>query len=246
MMAGMSDVHSLEASRPDEAARHLLVVDDDKRLRDLLRSFLKDHGYVVTAAASAAEARELLGLFHADLIVLDVMMKGESGLEFLAWLRGARIDVPVLMLTARGEALDRIAGFEAGADDYLPKPFEPRELLLRLAAILRRQKPERPERTLRLGPWRFDVELGELSDGDKTVRLSSVEAGLLRTLALKPNQIVSREDLVAGQPLATNARTVDVQVTRLRRKIESDPKNPRTLLTVRGEGYMLRTEAQGA
>lgn len=231
-----------EVNRPSDTALHLLVVDDDRRLRELLRSFLSENGYVVSTAATAAEARAFLAVFEVDLLVLDVMMPGETGLAFLASLRQSGNDTPVLMLTARGEADDRISGFEAGADDYLPKPFEPRELLLRIAAILRRQKPERPERTLRLGRWRYDPELGELSDGQNTMRLSAVEAGLMRTLAAKPATIISREDLVAQQPLASNARTVDVQVTRLRRKIEQDPKNPRYLLTVRGEGYMLRPD----
>ncbi len=221
---------------------HLLVVDDDKRLRTLLGDFLREHGFTVSTAVDAADAQEKLALFRVDLIVLDVMMKGETGLQFLARRRAEGDVTPVLMLTARGDSDDRIKGLEAGADDYLPKPFEPRELLLRINAILRRQPKPAALTEVRLGRWRFDPERDELVDGTETVRLSSVEAGLLRALASQPGVIVSREALVAGQPLASNERTIDVQVTRLRRKIEVDPKNPRYLITMRGEGYVLRPD----
>jgi two-component system, OmpR family, phosphate regulon response regulator OmpR len=226
----------------DFAAPHLLVVDDDKRLRTLLQDFLQENGYLVSTATDAADAREKLTLLTVELIVLDVMMKGETGLQFLEALRKKGDTTPVLMLTARGESEDRIKGLEVGADDYLAKPFEPRELLLRIGAVLRRQpKPSTPS-DIRLGRWRFDPTREELIDGETVVRLSSVEAGLLRALAQQPGSIVSREELVARQPLASNERTIDVQVTRLRRKIETDPKNPRYLMTVRGEGYVLRPD----
>lgn len=223
-------------------APHLLVVDDDKRLRELLKAYLLDNGYIVTTATDAADARGKLDLFTVDLIVLDVMMKGESGLTFLEKLRKSGAAIPVLMLTARGESEDRIAGLEAGADDYLPKPFEPRELVLRISSILKRQPKPTAQVEVRLGRWTFLPERDELVNGEEIVRLSAVESSLLKALAEQPGQIVSREALVAKQPLATNERTVDVQVTRLRRKIEADPKQPRYLMTVRGEGYVLRPD----
>ncbi len=221
---------------------HLLVVDDDKRLRDLLKAYLLDNGYIVTTATDAADARAKLELFSVDLIVLDVMMKGETGLTFLEAQRQQGVTTPVLMLTARGESEDRIAGFEAGADDYLPKPFEPRELVLRISSILKRQPKPTVQVEVRLGRWTFLPERDELTDGREVTRLSTVESSLLKALAEQPGQIVSRETLVAKQPLATNERTIDVQVTRLRRKIEIDPKQPRYLITVRGEGYVLRPD----
>jgi two-component system phosphate regulon response regulator OmpR len=230
------------AASSDFTAPHLLVVDDDKRLRALLHDFLRENGFIVSTALDASDAEAKLGLLSVDLIVLDVMMKGETGLQFLDRRRRAGDLTPVLMLTARGESDDRIKGLEAGADDYLPKPFEPRELLLRIHAILRRRPKTTVQTALRFGRWSFDPTREELVSGDETVRLSSVEAGLLRALAEQPGSIVKREDLVARQPLASNERTIDVQVTRLRRKIETDPKNPRYLITVRGEGYVLRPD----
>lgn len=223
-------------------APHLLVVDDDKRLRELIKAYLLDHGFIVTTATDAADARAKMELFIFDLIVLDVMMKGETGLTFLQKMRAAGSSLPVLMLTARGESDDRIAGLEAGADDYLPKPFEPRELVLRISSILKRQPKPTAQMEVRLGRWKFLPDRDELVSGDEIVRLSSVESSLLRALSEQPGQIVSREMLVAKQPLATNERTIDVQVTRLRRKIEIDPKQPRYLITVRGEGYVLRPD----
>ena len=223
---------------------HLLVVDDDRRLRGLLRAYLEDNGFLVTTAADAAEARQYLELFCFDMIVLDVMMQGESGLEFLASLRETGSLLPVLMLTALGESGDRISGLEAGADDYLPKPFEPKELVLRVNAILRRRSTQEAAtlQPVQLGIWRFDPSRDELVSEKETIRLSSVEAGLLRAFCEKPGVVISRDDLVQRQPLAGNARTVDVQVTRLRRKIEADPRQPRYLVTIRGEGYVLRPD----
>lgn len=223
-------------------APHLLVVDDDKRLRELLKAYLLDNGFLVTTATDAADARGKLELFSVDAIILDVMMKGETGLQFLASLRAEGSATPVLMLTARGEANDRIVGLEAGADDYLPKPFEPKELVLRIGSLLRRRPKPVTQMELKLGRWTYRPSRDELVDGAEIVRLSSVEAGLLKALAQRAGTIVSRDELVDKQSLASNARTIDVQVTRLRRKIEDDPKQPRTLITIRGEGYMLRPE----
>jgi two-component system, OmpR family, phosphate regulon response regulator OmpR len=228
------------------AMPHILVVDDDARLRDLLRRFLTEHGLVVTAAASAAEARALLPVLAFDLLILDVMMPGETGLTLTQALRqpehAARL-LPILLLTARGEAMDRIKGLEAGADDYLPKPFEPRELLLRINAILRRTaKPSETRAAapdIRLGQWRFDSARDALVSGARHVRLTEMEAGLLRILAAEPGVAISREQLAERSKGAVNDRTIDVQITRLRRKIEPDAKMPRYLITVRGAGYML-------
>lgn len=222
---------------------HLLVVDDDQRLRALLARYLGEQGHIVSTAASAAEARARMRSLAFDLLVLDVMLPGESGLDFARALRAENSGQPILMLTARGEADERIAGLEAGADDYLPKPFEPRELLLRIAAILRRAAPP-PEvaQPVRLGRWRFDPDRPELSAGDENVRLTDVEASLLRVLAETPGGIVSRDDLAERSSVPVNARSIDVQVNRLRRKIEADPRAPRYLQTVRGAGYVLRPD----
>jgi two-component system phosphate regulon response regulator OmpR len=221
---------------------HVLVVDDDSRLRDLLRRYLTDNGFLVTTAPDAGAARAQLRLFQFDLLVLDVMMPGESGLQLAGSIRTTG-QVPILMLTARGETEDRIAGLEAGVDDYVPKPFEPRELLLRATAILRRApKPVEAAQAVQLGRWRFHPDRAELESADSTVRLTEVEASLLKVLAQAPHAIVSREDLAERSALPVNARSVDVQVTRLRRKIEDDPKLPRYLQTVRGSGYVLRPD----
>ena len=228
---------------------HLMIVDDDERIRELLKRYLIKQGFMVTAARDAAQARRLLSGLAFDLIVLDVMMPGEDGVALTQWLRGATA-TPVILLTARGEARDRIVGFEAGADDYIPKPFEPRELVLRINAILRRTP--RPESTaaaqpvLMLGRLRYELETGELRDGPDPVRLTQTESALMRILAARPGQVVSREALVdqLGRDRGLGAevaqeRAIDVQITRLRRKLESDPRQPRYLQTVRGEGYML-------
>jgi len=228
-----------------ETDLHLLIVDDDARIRELLRKFLMRQGFWVTTARDAAHARKLLEGLEFDLIVLDVMMPGEDGVTFTRALRRA-IATPILLLTARGETSDRITGFEAGADDYLPKPFEPKELLLRINAILRRVPAAKGgaevPMVLHLGPIRYDVGRGELWQGEERVRLTATEAQLMRIFSACPGEAVSRTRLVeqlgrdGGQ---AQERAVDVQITRLRRKIESDPKQPRYLQTVRGEGYML-------
>ena len=223
---------------------HILVVDDDQRLRELLRKYLSENGYIVLTAEHAADARAKLASLGFDLIILDLMMPGESGLEFAADYR-KRSDVPILMLTAMGETEDRIRGLEAGADDYLTKPFEPRELLLRVTAILKRA-PRSDEaigasREISMGRASFDMERGTLSIDGKPQRLTSQEVQLLKVLAERPGEAISREDLMerTGSAQSGGGRAVDVQVTRLRRKIEPDPKLPRYLQTVRGKGYVL-------
>ncbi|MCJ8140760.1 response regulator [Falsirhodobacter halotolerans] len=226
-------------------APHLLVVDDDERIRGLLQKFLVRNGFLVTTARDAAQARRLLAGLEFDMLVLDVMMPGEDGVSLTRALRADRT-MPILLLTARGETQARIDGLEAGADDYLAKPFEPKELLLRINAVLRRVPSLRPEagpKMLHLGEVRYDLDRGELWRGQQPVRLTSTEAALMRIFAASPNEPVTRERLVgdlAGEEGAeTQERAVDVQITRLRRKIETDPRQPRYLQTVRGSGYML-------
>ena len=232
-----------EAARavPDEAP-HVLVVDDDRRLRELLARFLAEHGYRVSTAASAAEARAKSGGFVFDALVLDVMMPGENGFDYARSLR-ARSDVPILMMTARGDPADRVTGLETGADDYLPKPFEPRELLLRLGNVLRRapvarsEEPAAPE-AVRFGPFLFRLDRGELRRGEEFIRITEREREILTILSARGGANVPREEL-AGGGNGTGERTIDVQITRLRRKIEADPANPAWLQTVRGVGYRL-------
>ncbi|MDO8608468.1 MAG: response regulator [Phaeospirillum sp.] len=223
---------------------HILVVDDDRRLRELLRKYLSDNGYLVAVAADAAEARQRMAGLDFDLIVLDVMMPGEDGMQLTRSLRAEGNRVPILLLTARGEVDDRIRGLEAGADDYLSKPFEPRELLLRLGSILRRAPRDEPEpsRELRLGDFIWDMARSELRRGDQPVHLTQAERDLLTVLAEAAGQGVERDELAVRTGNSANPRTVDVQVTRLRKKIEDDPRLPRYLQTVRGMGYMLRPD----
>ncbi|HYC06001.1 MAG TPA: response regulator [Azospirillaceae bacterium] len=221
---------------------HILVVDDDTRLREALRRYLAQSGFMVSTAGNASEARARLEALSFDLLVLDVMMPGESGLELTRSLR-AQGRVPILLLTARGQPDDRIAGLEAGADDYLAKPFEPRELVLRINSILRRvPRPQALAAEVRLGRWLFDPQREELRDGETLVRLTTAESALLKVLAAEPGIVLTREELVQRAKVDGNARTIDVQVTRLRRKIEEDPRMPRYLHTVRGEGYVLRPD----
>ena len=226
-------------SHTDPNNPHLLVVDDDSRLRDLLQRYLSANGFRVTTAADAAEARKLMNSFAFDAMVLDVMMPGESGLQ-LAQSLGPQFDVPVLMLTALGQTADRIAGLESGADDYLAKPFEPRELALRLNALMRRARGPRmpPHREVRLGACVFDPERGELRRNGKPVKLTSGEVQLLKLFAANAGRSFSRAALKTRLSVALE-RSVDVQVNRLRRKIEEDPKLPLYLQTVRGVGYVL-------
>ena len=225
---------------PPDDAPHILVVDDDRRLRALLSSFLRKHGYRVTVAASAAEARAYLASLAFEMIVLDVMMPGESGLDLAASLRQTST-IPILMLTARSEAVDRVRGLEAGVDDYLGKPYEPKELLLRIASILRRTRAPPPPvdyACLKFGPFVFFIERGELRSGDEIIRLTEREREILRLLGSSSGASVSREALSAPGASAQE-RTIDVQINRLRRKIERDPTNPLYLQTVRGTGYKL-------
>lgn len=225
---------------------HLLIVDDDERLRALLGTFLSRNGFLVTKARDAAHARRVLSGLQFDLIVMDVMMPGEDGIALCADLR-QRMDVPILLLTARGDTSDRIAGLEAGADDYLVKPFDPKELLLRVNAILRR-RPSAPAPAdvpaLQMGARRYDTGRGELWHGEELVRLTTTESQLMRLFAAHVGTPLSRARLLeemSGDG-AQQERAVDVQVTRLRRKIEDDPKQPRYLQTVRGEGYALTVD----
>lgn len=220
-----------------EIEPHILVVDDDTRLRELLRKYLMENGFRVTTAYDAANARANLAGLDFDLLVLDVMMPGENGLELT---RAIRRDsrVPILLLTAMGEPDDRIKGFERGADDYLVKPFEPRELVLRIQTILRRTETT-VWAEVRLGSRRFDVPRKQLLEGDRPVHLTTIEGSLLRSLARHAGETMSRDALIRDSRIVGHARAVDAQIARLRRKIEPDPRAPRYLQTVRGEGYIL-------
>ena len=226
-----------------EGERHLLVVDDDARLRELLRRYLTGEGFRVTTAIDAAEARAKLASFAFDLLIVDLMMPGEDGLSLTASLRGTS-RIPILMLTAMAEPKNRIAGLERGADDYVVKPFEPRELVLRIRNILQRvpREAEAEAAELRFGPFVLDVLRAELLRDAAPVRLTEAELALLMTLAKTPGEAVTREVLSQEARIEGAVRSVDVQMTRLRRKIESDPKFPRFLQTVRGTGYLLKTD----
>lgn len=217
---------------------HILVVDDDDRLRSLLSKYLSEQGFMVTAAASAAEARRKLSAFIFDLLILDVMMPGETGFELLASLNNN--DTPVLMLSAMGEVEDRINGLELGADDYLNKPFEPKELVLRISAILRRvAAQEEKTQILQFGVFRFDLANLQLKKGDEVVYLTSNEALMLKLLAQQAGTPISREDLSKLMPGSSNERSIDVQMVRLRKKIEENDSKPLYIQTVRGAGYVL-------
>jgi two-component system phosphate regulon response regulator OmpR len=226
-------------AKPADDAPHLLVVDDDRRIRALLSRFLLAEGYRVSTAETAHEARAKLEGLKFDLLILDVMMPGENGFDLTRAIRASSA-VPILMLTARDEKESRIMGLEIGADDYLAKPFEPRELSLRVANILKRARPPRamPAESVRFGPFVFHMSRGELRRGEQAVRLTDREREMLRVLATNVGETVPRQAL-AGNGEAVGERTVDVQVNRLRRKIESDPANPLIVQTVRGVGYRL-------
>lgn len=218
--------------------QHILVVDDDTRIRDLLAQYLVEHDFFVTSAKDAEDARVKLAEYDFDLLIMDIMMPGEQGTELTASLRRHN-DVPILMLTAMGDVEDRIAGLECGANDYLPKPFEPRELLLRIKNLLGRSKnKEKSGKILRFGNFTFDVKTGSLKGKDENIPVTSNEISLLKILSSNPGKVVSREDM-AKKCGGINERSVDVQITRLRNKIESDPKNPQHLKTIRGKGYVL-------
>ncbi len=227
------------APLPDDAP-HLLVVDDDRAIRDLLSRFLHREGYRVTTADTAADARAKLEGLRFDLLILDVMMPGETGFDLAKSIRSTS-GVPILMLTARAEKESRIAGLELGADDYVAKPFEPRELSLRIANILKRASPPPapPPESVRFGPFVFHVGRGELRRGEEAIHLTDRERDMLRMLAVAPGETVTRLALAGGGGCSPGERAVDVQVNRLRRKIEVDPANPLLVQTVRGIGYRL-------
>jgi two-component system phosphate regulon response regulator OmpR len=234
----MTDITERTDAVLDDAP-HLLVVDDDRRIRDLLSRYLAAGGYRVTTANTAADARAKLSGLRFDLLIVDVMMPGETGFELAKSIR-AHSSVPILMLTARAETENRITGLEIGADDYLSKPFEPRELSLRIANILKRAKPAAPEpaESVRFGPFVFHLGRGELCRGEELIHLTDRERDMLRMLARCPGETIPRLEL-AGTGASAGERAVDVQVNRLRRKIEKDPANPLIVQTVRGIGYRL-------
>jgi two-component system phosphate regulon response regulator OmpR len=225
---------------------HLLIVDDDERIRSLLQQFLVQSDYLVSTAENAEQAITLLSAIEFDLIILDVMMPGQDGISFTAKLRNLKNNTPILLLTARGEIEDRIKGLEAGADDYLPKPFEPKELLLRINAILRRMADLKEEqimpKTLNFGNLKYDVARNELWEGEDQIRLTTTESQLMKIFTSALGEPISRANLVTSLGKAVSLaqdRAIDVQITRLRRKIEVNPSKPRYLQTVRGAGYML-------
>jgi two-component system phosphate regulon response regulator OmpR len=227
---------------PDNAP-HVLVVDDDQKIRDLLRRYLTENGFRVTPAADAAAARAAMRGLTFDIILLDVMMPGENGLDLARDLKSS-LRVPILMLTARSDSEDRIAGLEAGVDDYLPKPFEPRELLLRLQNILRRGRNPTPGTStdeVRMGAYVFYISRGELKREDETIKLTERERDLLRQFAQRPGTPIQRHELSSDDTTGSE-RAIEVQINRLRRKIEADPSNPVYLQTVRGKGYILYTD----
>jgi two-component system phosphate regulon response regulator OmpR len=229
--------------KPEDEAPHVLVVDDDKRLRDLLSRYLSNNGFRVSNSASADEARNKVKNLEFDLLVIDVMMPGETGISLTRSLRKVK-DVPILMLTALSDIENRIEGLEAGADDYLPKPFEPRELVLRINSILKRTiKPEEPAiEQVSFGDYHFSVTRGELKFKGELVRLTDREREILTTFASKPGGTIPRHELLGSDSIA-GERKIDVQINRLRRKIEEDPANPKWLQTVRGVGYRLSVNA---
>ena len=228
-----------------EAQPHIMVVDDDKRLRDLIGRYLTEQGYRVTTAIHAGDARAKLAGITFDLLVVDIMMPGESGLELTQSLRETSL-VPILLLTAMGESSDRIAGLETGADDYLVKPFEPRELVLRISAILKRAQARSERHTsvgaVKFGPFVFELDKRRLFKSGEPVHLTEAEAELLFRLARRAGEPVSRDDLSQQSDEGGESRLIDVQMTRLRRKIEDDPRFPRYLQTVRGRGYVLQPD----
>lgn len=239
---------SIDSAQPvdiKERKHHILVVDDDERLRDLLSRFLNESGFVVTTAVDAADARDKIKYFVFDLIVMDVMMPGENGMQLTRDLKDKKLLTPVLLLTALGETDSRIQGLEAGADDYLSKPFEPRELLLRINAILRRvaMRPvEQSADSISLGKWNVLLDRGELVSGDERILLTNVEHTLLKSFFSKKGEVITREELARLCGMDAAERTIDVQITRLRKKIEDDSKLPKYIQTVRGKGYVLWTD----
>lgn len=233
------NIESEIITAPDDTAPHILVIDDDRRLRELLTKYLSNNGFRVSHASDAAEARRKLEGLEFDLLVVDVMMPGETGLSFTKSI-SSKSEVPILLLTALAETENRIEGLEAGADDYLPKPFEPKELLLRINSILKRtSKPEEPPiEQVNFGSFHFSVIRGELTENGASVRLTDREKEILTIFAAKPGGTIARHELL-GDDNITSERKIDVQINRLRRKLEEDPANPKWLQTVRGVGYRL-------
>lgn len=231
----------IDKTKDYESLPHVLVVDDDDRIRTLVSRYLREHDFVVCTADCAVEARRIKAAMAFDAIIADIMMPEETGLEYTRSLRDAGDETPVLLLTALGEADDRISGLESGADDYLPKPFEPRELLLRLQAVLKRSGAyAKKTRRFRIGTWVYNPDYKTLQDDDKTISLTGVEDKLLNVLAERSGQVVSREELEKLCDIEEGSRTLDVQITRLRKKIEVDSRTPHYIQTVRGKGYMIR------
>ena len=225
---------------------HILIVDDDGPIRDLLRRYLCEHGFLVSAASHAEEARNILEIFSFDLIVLDIMMPGENGFSFLQSFRKTQ-NTPVLFLSAKWEADDRVQGLELGADDYLPKPFNPKELLLRIQAILKRAPlndgtSSQQDPWIHFGPYRFDAQRGLLWVSDERVPLSSTEVSLLRVFSLSPGKTLTREAIIDRCDIPTSPRTIDVQINRLRKKVFSTPETAPYLQTVRNMGYIFWTD----
>lgn len=217
---------------------HLLVIDDDTRLRRLLKKYLSENDFIVSEAADALEAKELLTLFEFDLLIMDMMMPGQNGQDMTRELRTGGFETPILMLTAMGDIDNRISGLEAGADDYLPKPFEPKELLLRINNILKRQKQKTQTTLVYFGDCQYNTQNGRLLLNNEPVILTGTEQVLLKILLSKVGQTISREELAASLD-TDNLRAIDVQITRLRKKIETDIKKPLCIQTVRGQGYLL-------
>lgn len=222
---------------------HILVVDDDTRLRALLQRYLQENGFAVSVAKDAENARMFLKQYRFDLLIVDVMMPNETGIEFLQKLR-RESQIPAIILTAMGETQDRINGLESGADDYLAKPFEPKELVLRINNILRRMPSEKANlHILKIGEFTFNTQTKTLKDKfEKVVHITPLEQTMLSVLGSKSGQIFSRDKLAEILETGENSRSIDVQITRLRKKIEKDSKNPRYLQTIRGKGYMLLTD----
>ncbi len=234
----------VSAQKPQDyqSLPHILVVDDDDRIRNLVSRYLNEHGFLSFTAADAQEAKDIMTVGAFDALVLDVMMPGQDGRALTRELR-KKTDVPVLLLTAMGEVEDRIGGLQSGADDYLTKPFDPRELVLRLESLLRRRPQQKTEgKKYKIGQWLYDPDVPQLENGAEVVRLTDVEVNLMRALTRRAGVILSREELAAQSGMDAGERTIDVQVTRLRKKLEEDSKMPRYLQTVRGKGYMLRAE----
>ncbi len=222
---------------------HVLIVDDDRRIRSLVSRYLQENGFIVLTAEDAKDAQEIMTRFAFDVIVLDVMMPGQRGTDFAQHLRSQGNDIPILLLTALNEVEDRITGLETGADDYLSKPFEPRELVLRLQVIMKRlHNKGNDAKRYKIGGLIYDTAREELKDGENVIALTTVEKNLLQALLQSNSNVVSRDELADRCELDAGGRTIDVQVTRLRRKIEEDTKQPRFLQTVRGKGYILRAE----